>query len=47
MGEHGIYEKLADYLNSMPVGAPKAPELFEILKILENQVDNTIMVLSI
>ncbi len=34
MGEHGIYDKLADYLNTMPVGAPKAPELFEILKII-------------
>ena len=34
MGEHGIYEKLADYLNSMPIGAPKTPELFEILKTL-------------
>lgn len=34
MSEHGVYEQLADYLNSMPVGAPKTPELFEILKIL-------------
>jgi NAD-dependent dihydropyrimidine dehydrogenase PreA subunit len=34
MGEHGIYEKLADYLDSMPIGAPKTPELFEILKTL-------------
>jgi len=34
MGEHGIYEQLADYLHSMPVGAPKTPELFEILKII-------------
>jgi Fe-S-cluster-containing hydrogenase component 2 len=34
MGEHAIYEKLADYLNSMPIGAPKTPELFEILKTL-------------
>lgn len=34
MGEHGVYDKLADHLNNMPVGAPKAPELFEILKTL-------------
>jgi electron transport complex protein RnfB len=34
MGEHGIYDRLADYLNTMPVGAPKTPELFEILKTL-------------
>jgi Fe-S-cluster-containing hydrogenase component 2 len=34
MSEHGVYDKLADYLNNMPVGAPKTPELFEILKTL-------------
>lgn len=34
MSEHGIYDKLADYLGNMPVGAPKTPELFEILKTL-------------
>jgi electron transport complex protein RnfB len=34
MGEHGVYDKLADYLNTMPVGAPKTPELFEILETL-------------
>lgn len=34
MSEHGVYDQLADYLNSMPVGAPKTEELFGILKIL-------------
>lgn len=34
MSEHGIYDKLADYLNTMPIGAPRTPELFEILKTL-------------
>jgi Fe-S-cluster-containing hydrogenase component 2 len=34
MGEGGIYDRLADYLNSMPIGAPKTPELMDILKIL-------------
>jgi NAD-dependent dihydropyrimidine dehydrogenase PreA subunit len=41
MSEHGIYDKLADYLGTMPVGAPKTPELFEILKTLytENEAE--------
>ncbi|UCD57256.1 MAG: 4Fe-4S binding protein [Candidatus Hydrogenedentota bacterium] len=34
MGDQGIYDRLADYLNTMPVGAPKTPELIEILKTL-------------
>ncbi len=34
MSGQGVYEQLAEYLNSMPIGAPKAKELFEILKIL-------------
>ncbi len=34
MSEQGIYEQLADHLNSMPIGAPKTSELWEILKIL-------------
>ena len=34
MSEHGMYDQLADYLNAMPVGAPKTAELMEILKIV-------------
>jgi Fe-S-cluster-containing hydrogenase component 2 len=34
MSEQSVYEQLAEYLNSMPIGAPKTPELLEILKIL-------------
>jgi NAD-dependent dihydropyrimidine dehydrogenase PreA subunit len=34
MGDQSVYEKLADYLNTMPIGAPKSPELFGILKVL-------------
>lgn len=34
MSEHGIYDKLADKLGTMPIGAPKTEELFKILEIL-------------
>jgi electron transport complex protein RnfB len=34
MSGHDVYDQLAEYLNSMPIGAPKTPELLEILKIL-------------
>ena len=32
MSETTVYDRLADHMNSMPIGAPKAPELIEILK---------------
>jgi Na+-translocating ferredoxin:NAD+ oxidoreductase subunit B len=34
MALSSIYDQLADHLNSMPVGAPKTPELIEILQTL-------------
>ncbi|RJP18710.1 MAG: (4Fe-4S)-binding protein [Candidatus Abyssobacteria bacterium SURF_5] len=34
MSKHEVYDQLAEHLNSMPIGAPKTPELIEILKIL-------------
>jgi formate hydrogenlyase subunit 6/NADH:ubiquinone oxidoreductase subunit I len=34
MAEQSIYDQLAEHLNTMPVGAPKTPELIEILKVL-------------
>ena len=34
MGGSNVYDELVEHLNSMPVGAPKTPELIEILKTL-------------
>lgn len=34
MSDQGIYDGLAEHLDSMPIGAPKTPDLMEILKIL-------------
>jgi len=34
MAQTDVYETLAEHLHSMPIGAPKTPELIEILKIL-------------
>ena len=34
MGGSNVYDELVEHLNSMPVGAPKTPELIEILKTM-------------
>jgi len=44
MAGQNVYEQLADYLNSMPIGAPKTPELMEILKTLYTQEEAALAV---
>lgn len=39
MSDPGIYDKLAVHLHSMPIGAPKTPELMGILKILFTEAE--------
>lgn len=34
MSGSNVYGELVEHLNSMPVGAPKTPELIEILKTI-------------
>ncbi|MEW6439914.1 MAG: 4Fe-4S binding protein [bacterium] len=34
MADGTVYDRLAEHLHSMPVGAPKTPELIDILKVL-------------
>jgi NAD-dependent dihydropyrimidine dehydrogenase PreA subunit len=34
MSDSHVFDALVDHLNSMPIGAPKTPELIEILKVL-------------
>ena len=34
MSGSNVYDELVEHLNSMPVGAPKTPELIEILKTI-------------
>ncbi len=44
MSQPEIYDQLADHLNSMPIGAPKAPELLEILKVLFSEEEASLAV---
>lgn len=44
MGQTNVYETLAEHLHSMPIGAPKTPELIEILKILFTEEEASLAV---
>ena len=34
MTQSAVYDELVEHLNSMPIGAPKTPELIEILETI-------------
>jgi NAD-dependent dihydropyrimidine dehydrogenase PreA subunit len=44
MSQQCVYDQLAEYLNSMPIGAPKTPELIEILKTLYTEEEASLAV---